>query len=1214
MPHSLPVVWSAPFLDRSGYAEEARNFILALDNFGLDVQADPFHWHPWTARLSTGDGERVERLIATAVPERFVQVIHGSPYDLRRHAAAKVAIGRSLFETEGPLPIALMNDMDEIWVASDFNVESFAKAGVERSKLHKIPEPLSLELHAVDLPPLELPHLESRFVFLSVFVWQLRKGWDVLIRAYVEEFAADEDVTLAIKVERDLSVTPTMADVRSQLNRFLNDEVQVGPEDRPPIVLLDLDLTDQDMPRLYRAGDAFVLPSRGEGWGRPLMEAMAMGLPAIGTRATGNLEFMNDGNSYLIDCARVDVPETGWREVPVFRGHRWAEPSTQHLRRLMRSVFEGRREAAAIGAQGRDEIIEQYGRERVARLVAERLEIHGVRPTPTTKAAPPLPSVVWEGDHFVEHSLAVVNRELCRALIGSGRVEVSLRTVSPRNVESMPPAWSSLVARISSSPASGAIRVRHTWPPRFDQPGEGHWVVMQPWEFGGVSREFVDLMNGPVDEIWAPSSYVRDCYVENGVDPGKVVVIPNGVNPLQFNPEAFPLELPTNKGFKFLFVGGTIFRKGIDILLETYLRAFGPDDDVSLVIKDFGTDSFYAGQGMRDQIRSLQANPDNPEIVYIDAEWPHDQLPHLYASCQCLVHPYRAEGFGLPIAEAMACGLPVIVTGHGSCMDFCDPTVAYLIPALEARSTKRRLGDLATVEPPFWAEPDRDELAAAMHRVVADRAEAELVGRRASSRILEGFTWKHSADRVIERLEALGRRKPNARSRRHRGQKASNISHKRLSVCLMVKDEEEFLAGALESVRELADQVVVVDVGSTDRTVQIAEEFGAEVYTFDRADDFGAARNEALRHADGDWVLVLDADERVDPESHAEIRRLMATNSFVGLQVRVLNYTRTEGTSEVLEHRILRLFPNHDDLRFVGRDPHAQLHSRRAGLILPVVDSAVILHHEGYRPQVMKAKQKTERNRLLLEREVAEDPSNPFHAFNLGLTYAVMGRNADAEGELLRAIALSPTQVQGGTRPNYIVNAYSSLALAIYAQGRHAEAVVYCERAIELAPGFPDAFVTMGAALARLGRYEEALRAYRSAMGSNAESLAAASDRSASGWKALLGMGEVYLFQNRWGEALQPLREAYVLAPHDPRVGTALARAVLGLGDTGEGEDLLEEAASIDGAPPETWLALGDLYSTTGRHEQAARTLEEGLARYPDHQTLIHKLSEQAPS
>ena len=125
----VPVVWSGLMTDRTGFAEEARQFILALDSIGVDVRADPLYRHPWRARLTGGSAERLERLTLVGQPERFVQVVHTPMSFLRRHPDAERVIARTVFETRGPLPLAGLSAMDEIWVASDFNVESFASAG-----------------------------------------------------------------------------------------------------------------------------------------------------------------------------------------------------------------------------------------------------------------------------------------------------------------------------------------------------------------------------------------------------------------------------------------------------------------------------------------------------------------------------------------------------------------------------------------------------------------------------------------------------------------------------------------------------------------------------------------------------------------------------------------------------------------------------------------------------------------------------------------------------------------------------------------------------------------------------------------------------------------------------------------------------------------------------------------------------------------------------
>jgi glycosyltransferase involved in cell wall biosynthesis len=123
------------------------------------------------------------------------------------------------------------------------------------------------------------------------------------------------------------------------------------------------------------------------------------------------------------------------------------------------------------------------------------------------------------------------------------------------------------------------------------------------------------------------------------------------------------MTLPQGPRIRFLFVGGTIFRKGIDVLLAAFERAFKPGDDVGLVIKDMGAQSFYRGQTAEKQVAEMRER--GYQVEYIDRELTEQEMARLYPACDCLVHPFRGEGFALPVVEAMACGLPVIITGAG---------------------------------------------------------------------------------------------------------------------------------------------------------------------------------------------------------------------------------------------------------------------------------------------------------------------------------------------------------------------------------------------------------------------------------------------------------------------------------------------------------------------------------------------------------------------
>jgi GT2 family glycosyltransferase/glycosyltransferase involved in cell wall biosynthesis/tetratricopeptide (TPR) repeat protein len=238
----------------------------------------------------------------------------------------------------------------------------------------------------------------------------------------------------------------------------------------------------------------------------------------------------------------------------------------------------------------------------------------------------------------------------------------------------------------------------------------------------------------------------------------------------------------------------------------------------------------------------------------------------------------------------------------------------------------------------------------------------------------------------------------------------------RLSVCLIAKNEEEFLGSCLASVRGLATQIVVVDTGSADRTVEIAREHGAEVFDFAWCDDFSAARNAALEHVTGDWVLVLDADEELPPESHEPLRRLVQDKSVLGWRLPIVDAGReAEGCSYVP-----RLFRNAPALFYVGR-VHEQIFSsievRRQQWGLDNRLGNAPLRHHGYRPEVVKDRNKIQRNLRLLERAVVEMPDEPSLLMSYGLELARSGERERGIVEYFKAVALMSAQPASAVVP-----------------------------------------------------------------------------------------------------------------------------------------------------------------------------------------------------
>lgn len=171
--------------------------------------------------------------------------------------------------------------VDEVWVPSQFHVDEFIKAGVDKNKIFRIPEATDVYLWDPDIvEPLSIEKLDkNNFNFLSVFKWENRKGWDILLQAYFEEFDANEPVTLFLQtyLYGDWNARNPES-VKSKIAQYARKLGHSSLSALPKVEVLTKELPARDMPRLYKAFDAFVLPSRGEGWGLPIMEAMAMRL------------------------------------------------------------------------------------------------------------------------------------------------------------------------------------------------------------------------------------------------------------------------------------------------------------------------------------------------------------------------------------------------------------------------------------------------------------------------------------------------------------------------------------------------------------------------------------------------------------------------------------------------------------------------------------------------------------------------------------------------------------------------------------------------------------------------------------------------------------------------------------------------------------------------------------------------------------------------
>jgi glycosyltransferase involved in cell wall biosynthesis len=263
------------------------------------------------------------------------------------------------------------------------------------------------------------------------------------------------------------------------------------------------------------------------------------------------------------------------------------------------------------------------------------------------------------------------------------------------------------------------------------------------------------MENGP-DRVWAYSGFLRDCFEKNGIEKNIIDIVPPGLDPETYRPGAgSDEELGKDTRFKFLFVGGTIFRKGIDILLRAYAARFAFRDDVLLVIKDYPCNSVYENAGFSGVIGKLKTIKGMPAIRHITEDLPDRRMAGLYASCDCLVAPYRAEGFGMPIIEALACGCPAIVTGYGAALDFCREGPCRLVSAEVKESGEKKILGMETSVSPFWAEADAPALAEAMGQVRENAGPMKKNALEYAAEILKNYCWKNVAEHAFEKIKNL---------------------------------------------------------------------------------------------------------------------------------------------------------------------------------------------------------------------------------------------------------------------------------------------------------------------------------------------------------------------------------------------------------------------------------------------------------------------------
>jgi FkbM family methyltransferase len=416
-----------------------------------------------------------------------------------------------------------------------------------------------------------------------------------------------------------------------------------------------------------------------------------------------------------------------------------------------------------------------------------------------------------------------------------------------------------------------------------------------------------------------------------------------------------------------------------------------------------------------------------------------------------------------------------------------------------------------------------------------------------------------------------------------------------ISLCMIVRDNARTIEATLKSIKPWVDEMIVVDTGSNDGTPDIARGLGARVFHFPWCDSFSAARNESICHARGRWIFWMDSDDTINAQNGAKLRKLVrqATSDVLGFVISVhCPGTGTDGQDDVTVVTHVKLFRNLPDMRFEGRIHEQILGSlRRAGGKLEWSDAFVV--HSGYDHSAEGQEKKKQRDLHLLGLELKEQPDHPFTLFNLGMTYADIGRYREAIRFLNRSIENSESS------ESHVRKAYAILVYVHSAIGNLPGAWQACEKGLRLFPEDVELRFRRGILFHSSGRLQEAVLAYQSVLDRHETDHFFSLDRGIKSFKTRCNLALVYLDMGELDRAEEQWRKIVAEVPN-------WSPGWRGLGEVLIKQGKLEEAAKIkkrlmadkrlhfEGVLIESQLALAK-----GRVDFARQVLEKAKKKNP---------------
>ncbi|GAW29561.1 TPR domain-containing glycosyltransferase [Carboxydocella sp. ULO1] len=416
-----------------------------------------------------------------------------------------------------------------------------------------------------------------------------------------------------------------------------------------------------------------------------------------------------------------------------------------------------------------------------------------------------------------------------------------------------------------------------------------------------------------------------------------------------------------------------------------------------------------------------------------------------------------------------------------------------------------------------------------------------------------------------------------------------------ITACLVVKNEGKYLERCLSSIKPAVEEIVIVDTGSSDNTLEIARRFTEKIYIQPWQDNFSQVRNFALQQATGDWILVIDGDEELHPDSIACLRNKISATEVEGYLLKIINYFNSGSEVLTAADVVFRFFRNRPQYRFTGA-----VHEQICDNILAVNPTAkieiaedIVLYHYGYLDEEIENKDKRQRNLRLLLKEVDSDPDHLLNRFHLGVEYFRAREYTEALSQFrLVQSRLAPQAL-------YAPKLYRYIASCLLHLKNYQELLDFIEQ--EWRPLFPqqgDLYFIHGLVLKELKQPALAITSFRQCLELPPQPAFYANVYSCQVDKVNYHLGELAeYFQDREGA----LKYYLTALHHNPNLVPALARIIAILEPRKYPQETMTDLEKVfDFSEPSARLLLGRLLFNEKAYQLALACFEQALSQLED--------------